>query len=423
MNLMISSQNSLLNFTSEELTCYETWYKIIQHFSDKFPTELEPNNDHDIPEFGMITARFLKTSGIPKDILHDIWQIVDVENKGILEFSDFGNACRLVSFYQHEKILPNKKMLLKIPLKLAYFNISKFWEEIEKSAKADKEDVNGLVDSYFSDALHISDCLKIFKDLDENKSGFLDGITIFNKFIGSTLSQKELKQIWDYSDLDEDGKLSAAEFTIFNTLAKASMKRNININSGVSKRSMLILINKIIEIRSEPKKKDDGNIPKLRESNSSQFTPEKNEFEKLNSEIQRLSCEIEDFKLAKDVLIRYKDSDDQQIVKLSEKKLMLMAEHKDLIQNLNDKYSEIVKNRDLINYLYQDIKFLKETNNLLSNFDLPKVINIKNGKISQDTNIDKKIPKISKNTDVVLEKCQNRKYSDWVEFPSRDNPV
>lgn len=425
MDLSIKNENSLANFTSEELTCYETWYKIIQHFSDKYPSSSEPINHHDIPKFGMITARFLKTSGIPKDVLHDIWQIVDTENKGILGFSDFGNACRLVSFFQHEKIFPNQHMLSKIPLKLAYFNISKFWEEAEKAVKVDEQDINSIINSYFSDTSHISDCLKRFKDLDEKKSGYLDGITIFNKYISSNLVRKELKQIWDFSDLDEDGKLSAAEFIIFNTLVKVSIQRNISINSGVSKQSMLIVINKIIEMESEYKGTDYRNILKLRENNLIQFTPaEEKEVEKLKSEIEMLNGEIDDFKQAKNILTRYKESDDQQILKLSEKKLMLMSEHKELIQNLNEKHSEIVKNRDLINYLYQDIKFLKETNNLLSNFDLPKAINVRNGKVGPDTSINKNIPKINTNIgDVVFEKCQNRRYKDWVEFPSRGHHV
>ncbi|OII72508.1 uncharacterized protein cubi_00503 [Cryptosporidium ubiquitum] len=423
MDLIIGDQNSF-NFTCEELTCYETWYKIIQNFNDKYSGELELNNAYDIPKFGMAIARFLKTSGIPKDILHDIWQIVDVDNKGTLGFSEFGNACRLVSFYQHEKLFPSQQILSKIPLKIAYFSISKFWDEVgeAKVNEVNKEDLSGIIDSYFLDKSHISDCLKIFQDLDKEKNEFLDGITIFKVYISSTLAQKELKRIWNFSDLDEDGKLSAAEFIIFNTLVKVSIERNINISSGISKQSLLLIINQIIKMKKKHKEIDYCNISKPKESKLTQFNSlEEEDIEKLKSEIERLKGEINDFKEAKDVMSCYKDNDEQQIIKLNEKKIMLMAEHKDLIQKLNDKYSEIIKNRDLINYLYQDIKFLKETNSVLSNFDLPKIKNVKNGKIYSDTNINKKIPKSNTNTgNVVLEKCQNRKYNDWVEFPSRD---
>ncbi|KAJ1614564.1 EFh-containing protein [Cryptosporidium canis] len=410
------------NFTDEELVCYETWYSIIQRINNKYPELSDLNSNHDIPKFGIATARFLNTSGVPKDVLHDIWQIVDVNNEGVLNISEFGNACRLVSFYQHENLLPKPQIVTRIPNKLAYFNISKFWDDAEKGVhvgQISKCNTNEILDSYFSDISHISACLKRFKVLSERSGGFLDSKAIFDVYIDSKLSRAELKKIWSFSDIDEDGRISAAEFIIFNTLVKVSVERNIKIDSEISKRSMVLIINQIIGMdRVATDVCHEDNFV-LGEGNLFQL-PSNNGLKELSCEIERLNSEIHDFKLAKDVLKCYKDNDDLQIIKLNERKLKLVAEHKDILQTLNSKYSEIIKNRDLINYLYQDIKFLKETNNVLSRLDLQKFINKKSDKLHSNTNV-RITPMSDKNMgNVILEKSQSRKYSNWVEFPSRD---
>lgn len=414
-----TAEESFANFTDEELTCYETWYSIIQHLNDKYPGLSELSGEHDIPRFGLVTARFLSTSGVPKDVLHDIWQVVDVGNEGVLNLFEFGSACRLVSFYQHEKILPSRRMLSRVPHKLAYFNISRFWDEAER---ADSEDASGVVDSYLADASHISECLRRFGDLSEARGEFLDGVTVFNSYINSALSRAELKRIWGFSDLDGDGRLSAAEFIIFDTLVRASTERGVRVTSGISKQSMLLIINKVIGMVRQKKEAAARTLASAPAGGSPEERPPS-----LDADLERLSDEIHDFRLARDVLARYKESDDQQIAKLNEKKLMLMTEHKDLLQLLNSKYSEIAKGRDLISYLYQDIKFLKETNGLLSALDLPKPTHTKCGLVHSGAgSAHKATPKSSCGKDAgdaVLGKPQSRKYNNWVKFPSADRPL
>merc|ERR1711920_399804 len=54
---------------------------------------------------------------------------------------------------------------------------------------------------------------KLFEDLDVHGNGYLDFNDVKTVFERSTLPQDELSQIWQLSDVDEDGKLTLNEFS------------------------------------------------------------------------------------------------------------------------------------------------------------------------------------------------------------------
>ncbi|KAF7458397.1 putative formin 2 [Cryptosporidium felis] len=301
----------MINFTDQELACYETWYSIIKFFDEGYFDSPKPTKEYNIPKIGLTTAQFLKTSGIPVEILHDIWQIVDTEDKGELNLFEFGIACRLISFYQHEQLIPSNTLIVKIPSKLAYFNLSSFC--IKTHRKTDKEGSKYAINSYFSRDNYVYDCINTFIKLDEDNNGYLDGTQILNEYMNSSLPRKDLKNIWNFSDLDNDGRLTISEFIIFNTLEKACADKKINSNVGITKQSLLFLIDKIIGLRSEKK-----------ESNKYQNNEKYNShnIEVLNKEIDNFESEINELNRMKNLLNRLEDKDEQLIIKLNEKKSM-----------------------------------------------------------------------------------------------------
>ncbi|KAH8740106.1 protein with 2 EFh [Cryptosporidium ryanae] len=351
-------------FTEEEETCYKTWYSIIHNYEESFIEEELFSENNDIPKIGIKTALFLKTSGLPNQVLHEIWRIVDSKNEGLLSFYEFGRACRLISFCQNQGIFPTQELVTEVPKRLACFNIELFLRQFNKNIQFS---LRSILDSYFSDELFISKTVKAFRQLDVENKDLVDGSDIFNLFINSDIPRDKLREIWNCSDIDNDGKLSTMEFVVFNALIEVSKKHNIKMNDGVPLESIILLLNNVLRYNYCSRTKDD-----IAETPSEQKSNEDHKNVKLthesNLDIDSLECELSDLAKIQDVVSSLKKVDSELIQSLNRKKLRLAMDHKNLLIKISKIYNKYISNQALIDNLWEDIKFLKEANILISSF-------------------------------------------------------
>ncbi|KAL7066895.1 EF hand family protein [Cryptosporidium serpentis] len=251
-----------IEFSSEEIVCYETWYLMIQRFSEleeKTHTSLKNSAICEIPPVGMMTARFFRTSGLSREILRQIWSIVDIYNRGTLNFNEFGVACRLIALYQYEQKYPNSSTCNKIPLKLPFFDISSLWNSKNFESKLESTynslQNNGNTTIYKPNPLlltkiQIENYIKIFKNLDKNSDGLIERDDVFNFLVKSQIPRSDLMKIWDLADTDADGKLSMLEFLIAMAYIELKLQTNEVVCKPLSAKILLHISNEMIKIQN-----------------------------------------------------------------------------------------------------------------------------------------------------------------------------
>ncbi|OII76008.1 EF hand family protein [Cryptosporidium andersoni] len=251
-----------IEFSSEEIVCYETWYLMIQRFSEleeKTHTSLRDSAICEIPPVGMMTARFFRTSGLSREILRQIWSIVDIHNRGILNFNEFGVACRLIALYQYEQKYPNSSIYNKIPLKLPFFDISSLWnsKNLESRLESTYNSLqnNGNTTTYKPNPLlltkiQIENYIRIFRNLDKNSDGLIERDDVFNFLVKSQIPRPDLLKIWDLADTDADGKLSMLEFLIAVAYIELKLQTNEVVYKPLSAKILLHISNEMIKIQN-----------------------------------------------------------------------------------------------------------------------------------------------------------------------------
>jgi len=205
-------------------------------------------------------AQFLSTSKLSRDVLHKIWALSDIHQQGKLNKEDFFVACRLVAHAQSSAAAPEPALVNREPSMLPIF------EGLKKpsNSMSREVDVISLSDhgnesnAFFVDpskasniALSLSrlgmDPLEfipfqsgpeiaasqsnassdwklpevsrqkytgLFKKLDKESKGVIDGKTARAVLEKSGLSRNVLGVIWELSDLNSDGILNLKEFLI-----------------------------------------------------------------------------------------------------------------------------------------------------------------------------------------------------------------
>ena len=208
---------------------------------------------------GGVGAQFLSSSKLPREVLHKVWAFSDVNQQGKLSREDFYVACRLTAHAQSGLAL-DPSLVNREPTMLPIF------EGLQKKPVDRNADVISLSDSgtdaagpYFLDpnkasniALSLSRLgmdpldfipfqsgpsspstmketansswslpeasrqkyLGLFKKLDKDGKGMLEGKTARQVLEKSGLSRNILGVIWELSDLNADGNLSLKEFLI-----------------------------------------------------------------------------------------------------------------------------------------------------------------------------------------------------------------
>lgn len=196
------------------------------------------------PTSGFITGdqarNFFFQSGLPQPVLAQIWALADMNNDGRMDQLEFSIAMKLIKLklqgYQLPSALPPvmKQPPIALPSapgfatlpKSSSFSRSGPGAQLNaKLQKAQSFDV-ASVPPVAEWAVPQSSRLKyrqLFNSHDKTMSGHLTGPQARTILMQSSLPQAQLATIWNLSDIDQDGKLTAEEFILAMHLIDVAM--------------------------------------------------------------------------------------------------------------------------------------------------------------------------------------------------------
>ncbi|XP_074989071.1 intersectin-1 isoform X2 [Caretta caretta] len=196
------------------------------------------------PTSGFITGdqarNFFFQSGLPQPVLAQIWALADMNNDGRMDQMEFSIAMKLIKLklqgYQLPSVLPSamKQPPIAVPgapgfatlPKSSSFSRSGPGSQLNaKLQKAQSFDV-ASVPPVAEWAVPQSSRLKyrqLFNSHDKTMSGHLTGPQARTILMQSSLPQAQLATIWNLSDIDQDGKLTAEEFILAMHLIDVAM--------------------------------------------------------------------------------------------------------------------------------------------------------------------------------------------------------
>ncbi|XP_053908014.1 intersectin-1 isoform X3 [Cuculus canorus] len=196
------------------------------------------------PASGFITGdqarNFFFQSGLPQPVLAQIWALADMNNDGRMDQLEFSIAMKLIKLklqgYQLPSALPPvmKQPPIALPSapgfatlpKSSSFSRSGPGSQLNaKLQKAQSFDV-ASVPPVAEWAVPQSSRLKyrqLFNSHDKTMSGHLTGPQARTILMQSSLPQAQLATIWNLSDIDQDGKLTAEEFILAMHLIDVAM--------------------------------------------------------------------------------------------------------------------------------------------------------------------------------------------------------
>ncbi|KAM6291036.1 intersectin-1 isoform 3-T5 [Porphyrio hochstetteri] len=196
------------------------------------------------PTSGFITGdqarNFFFQSGLPQPVLAQIWALADMNNDGRMDQLEFSIAMKLIKLklqgYQLPSALPpvmkqppialpNAPGFATLPKSSSFSRSGPGSQLNAKLQKAQSFDV-ASVPPVAEWAVPQSSRLKyrqLFNSHDKTMSGHLTGPQARTILMQSSLPQAQLATIWNLSDIDQDGKLTAEEFILAMHLIDVAM--------------------------------------------------------------------------------------------------------------------------------------------------------------------------------------------------------
>ncbi|KAG2224226.1 hypothetical protein INT45_000255 [Circinella minor] len=202
----MSSWESYL--TPQELNAYTQYFRATSRSQQDVVTGLE-------------AVQFFATSGVPNQILSDIWEAADRDNVGYLTPETFAIALKLIACAQHGKEVTEPVLATSVPLpqfeglKLDNNNIvistipSSNSPAIATQKQPQQADGPGMRLTSAEREKYIS-IFRVHQPVD----GVLDATNAKNIFMKSKLSNETLGQIWNLADVRQAGNLNQTEFAI-----------------------------------------------------------------------------------------------------------------------------------------------------------------------------------------------------------------
>ncbi|XP_064261269.1 intersectin-1 isoform X3 [Passer domesticus] len=196
------------------------------------------------PTAGFITGdqarNFFFQSGLPQPVLAQIWALADMNNDGRMDPLEFSIAMKLIKLklqgYQLPAALPPvmKQPPLALPGAPGFATLpksssfSRSGPGAQLNAKLQKAQSFDVASSpaVAEWAVPQSSRLKyrqLFNSHDKTMSGHLTGPQARTILMQSSLPQAQLATIWNLSDIDQDGKLTAEEFILAMHLIDVAM--------------------------------------------------------------------------------------------------------------------------------------------------------------------------------------------------------
>ncbi|CRG99112.1 formin 2, putative [Plasmodium relictum] len=198
-----------ITLSSEEYVYYLNLFNL----NDKYENNFIDNKT---------ASSFLQNSGLSISVLHSIWEFSDIENKGYLTLEDFFICCRLVAHAQNGNTLSAEIINIQPPC-LPSFDI------IRHKSFSDISNIDANIEWGLKEN-EKEDFKRIFKTLDINNEEKIEGSIIREYYLNtSNISICELMQIWNISDIDNDGSLNFEEFCIMNKIVEIRKEKEINI--------------------------------------------------------------------------------------------------------------------------------------------------------------------------------------------------
>ncbi|CAM9143169.1 unnamed protein product, partial [Ectocarpus fasciculatus] len=189
---------------------------------DKWFTELD--SDHTGFISGATAVSFLKRSNLPREILRDIWALVDSQNRGSIDNQQFYKVMRLVAIScvpQHANMKPSWETFhatSRIPFPLPPMGMDPQDTATASSGPAQPPAfMDAEPEAVTSDPLPELVEMKIeevkwFAELDLDHTGFISGATAVGFLKRSNLPREILRDIWALVDSQNRGSIDNQQF-------------------------------------------------------------------------------------------------------------------------------------------------------------------------------------------------------------------
>uniref|UniRef100_A0AAQ5YBP5 Intersectin 2b n=1 Tax=Amphiprion ocellaris TaxID=80972 RepID=A0AAQ5YBP5_AMPOC len=208
----------------------------------------EERNKHDqkfdtlSPSMGYVSGeqarKFFLQSGLPSNVLADIWALADMNKDGKMDRLEFSIAMKLIKLKLQGTPLPSAlPIIMKQPpvpapslnnptstmtSSLVSFSVqtlkSNIWCVLSFSSASSSPSMMSPMAAVPSDwAVPHASRLKYrqqFNSLDKQMTGYLTGQQVRGAMATTMLTQTQLASIWTLADVDKDGKLKAEEFIL-----------------------------------------------------------------------------------------------------------------------------------------------------------------------------------------------------------------
>ncbi|CAI4906669.1 CGH_3_HP_G0015340.mRNA.1.CDS.1 [Saccharomyces cerevisiae] len=186
----------------------------------------------DTEDLGVVTGEAVRplfaSSGLPGQLLSQVWATVDIDNKGFLNLNEFSAALRMIAQLQNAPNQPISAALYEsTPTQLASFSIN------QNPAPMQSGSATGNTNNTDIPALSSNDIAKFSQLFDRAAKGAqtVAGDKAKDIFLKARLPNQTLGEIWALCDRDASGVLDKSEFIMAMYLIQLCMSHHPSMNT------------------------------------------------------------------------------------------------------------------------------------------------------------------------------------------------
>ncbi|CAI7038519.1 BEM_collapsed_G0001440.mRNA.1.CDS.1 [Saccharomyces cerevisiae] len=186
----------------------------------------------DTEDLGVVTGEAVRplfaSSGLPGQLLSQVWATVDIDNKGFLNLNEFSAALRMIAQLQNAPNQPISAALYEsTPTQLASFSIN------QNPAPMQSGSATGNTNNTDIPALPSNDIAKFSQLFDRTAKGAqtVAGDKAKDIFLKARLPNQTLGEIWALCDRDASGVLDKSEFIMAMYLIQLCMSHHPSMNT------------------------------------------------------------------------------------------------------------------------------------------------------------------------------------------------
>ncbi|CAI4252382.1 BAP_1a_G0001650.mRNA.1.CDS.1 [Saccharomyces cerevisiae] len=186
----------------------------------------------DTEDLGVVTGEAVRplfaSSGLPGQLLSQVWATVDIDNKGFLNLNEFSAALRMIAQLQNAPNQPISAALYEsTPTQLASFSIN------QNPVPMQSGSATGNTNNTDIPALSSNDIAKFSQLFDRTAKGAqtVAGDKAKDIFLKARLPNQTLGEIWALCDRDASGVLDKSEFIMAMYLIQLCMSHHPSMNT------------------------------------------------------------------------------------------------------------------------------------------------------------------------------------------------